>query len=298
MSAPSGSAAVDLSIIVVSHNEGEWLLQTVAGLLAASSARSEIIVVDDASTDGSARVCGARYPGVRVLRSEQRLGVAGARNVGSRAAAGTILVFTDAHVTAPTGWWAPLRAALELPQVGAVGPGIAVMGQPSAVGYGLAWQDAALNVAWLPLRQPTPYAVPLLSGCFLVVRRDAFDRLGGFDAGLRLRGSTDTEFCLRLWTAGYECWLVPAVTVAHLFRTDYPYTVEQAAILHNLLRVGVVHFSEERLRRLTAALSAALEFPAACALLLDGDAWERRAAVQAARRHDAEWFFSRFPGAQ
>ncbi len=281
-------------MIVASHNEGERLQRTIHSLLASIPASSEIVVVDDASTDGSADVFGANYGGVTVLRPGKRLGVAAARNTGARAANGAILAFADAHVETPLGWFAPLRAALEQPQVAAAAPTISVMGNPAGRGYGIGWKDDALNIEWLPLRQAAPYAVPLLSGCFMAVRRDVFDCLGGFDEGLLLRGGTDSEFCLRLWTMGYACWLVPSVEVAHLFHATSPYAVDQAKILHNLLRVGVVHFSEERLRRLTASLTSSAEFAAAFALLLESDAWERRAAVQAARRYDDAWFFRRF----
>jgi GT2 family glycosyltransferase len=170
------------------------------------------------------------------------------------------------------------------------------MGSPDAKGCGVRWKDDALNVEWLPCRGSSPYPVPMVSACFMAARRETFARVGGFDSGLRLRGCTDTELCLRLWTLGLDCVVVPSVEVAHEFRAASPYPVDPRLILHNLLRVGVVHFSEDRLRRLVAALRAERDFAAACALLASSDAWARRGAVRGARRCDDDWFFEQFAG--
>lgn len=293
------AATVDLSVVVVSHNEGERLRQTVDNLRATAPPRSEVIVVDDASSDGSAERLGAQYAGVSVIRPPERLGIAAARNLGAKAARGEILVFCDAHVEAQAGWFPPVQAALQAETVGVAAPAVAVMGSPDAKGYGIRWKDDALNIEWLPRRSDEPYPVPMVSACFMAMRRETFDCVGGFDAGLKLRGFTDTELCLRLWTLGLECVVVPSVAVAHLFRATSPYPVDQRLILHNMLRVGVVHFGEDRLRRLVAALRNERDFAAAYALLTsggDGDAWARREAVRAARRYDDDWFFRKFSG--
>jgi GT2 family glycosyltransferase len=126
------------------------------------------------------------------------------------------------------------------------------------------------------------------------MRRDVFEAVGGFDPGLVIWGMEDAELSLRLWTLGYECALVPAVDVAHLFRPAHPYRVDWEVVLHNLLRVAAVHFGGARIERLVACLTANSAFPAAFARLAAGDAWARRAAFQAERRYDDDWFFRRF----
>jgi hypothetical protein len=88
--------------------------------------------------------------------------------------------------------------------------------------------------------------------------------------------------------------LVPAVDVEHLFRPAHPYRLDWETLLHNMLRVAVVHFGGERTRRMVACLTGNAAFPAAFARLVGSDAWQRRAAVRDARRYDDDWFFRRF----
>jgi hypothetical protein len=163
-----------------------------------------------------------------------------------------------------------------------------------AAGYGFRWKDAALNVEWLGRETEAPHAVPLLPGCFLAIRHDVFARIGGFDNGLAVWGSEDGELCLRLWLLGYECWLTPEVEVAHLFRASHPYRVDWGDVLHNLLRVGVVHFGQARLGRMIDCLGASPGFSRALGTLFEGDACARRAWLRSQRRFDDDWFFQRF----
>ena len=86
-----------VSLIVVSHNEGEWLRKTVNSLAKTIPLRAEIIVVDDKSSDGSIERLVPRSR-VKVLRPTRRLGAARARNFGARRARGRLLVFCDAHI--------------------------------------------------------------------------------------------------------------------------------------------------------------------------------------------------------
>ena len=281
-------------MVVISHNEGAHLRRTVHSLLASLPADGEIIVVDDHSTDSSADGLRTGYDGVRVLRPAERLGAAAARNYGAAQAGGEILVFSDAHVEVPLGWLAPLRTALARPRVGAVNPVVATMGHLESKGYGFRWQDSALNVEWLGPRGDAPYPVPFACSGFLALRREVFEAVGGFDPGLVLWGMEDSELSLRLWLLGYECLLVPSLEVAHLFRDSHPYKVHWEVLLHNMLRVAVVHFGAERTRRVVACLTGNRGFPAAFARLADSDAWTRRGAVRAARRYDDDWFFQRF----
>jgi GT2 family glycosyltransferase len=285
--------SVPVSVVIPSHNEGTQLLETVDCVLENLPVGGEIVVVDDASTDGSADRL--THPSVRVLKPAERLGAAGARNFGAMCAFGEALVFCDGHVRVPSDWADRLLPLLNQPDMGAVAPAISVMGgTPAAIGYGFRWKDPALNVEWLAWQAAEPHPVPLLPGCCLCIRHDVFANVGGFDNGLAVWGSEDGELCLRLWLMGYECWLVPTVEVPHLFRSVHPYRVDWEVVLHNLLRVGVVHFGRDRLQRMIATLAASGGFAGAFATLLEGDAWARRAWLRDRRRHDDDWFFDRF----
>jgi GT2 family glycosyltransferase len=283
----------EISVVIASRNESTYLRSTVAQLQATLPAASEIIVVDDGSIDGSADFLAHASDGIKLLRTEG-LGAIGARNLGAAASRGKIIVFADAHVTPPPGWAEPIIDSLANPEVGAVAPAISVMGDPANKGFGLVWTGSNLQVDWLGQQGRSPYPVALLPGAFIALRREVFEATGGFDEGLVHWGSEDAELSLRLWLLGYELRLVPQVEVAHLFREKHPYQIKWAAVIHNLLRVAFVHFSEERIARVTDSLKHFRDFAPALALIAQSDVWLQRAKIGALRLHDDEWFFNSF----
>lgn len=288
----SNSSSPEISVIIPTLNEGANLERTVASLRQTLPPESEILVVDDGSTDGSTGFL-SRTPEVRWLRTEQ-IGCARARNYGASQARSQVIVFSDAHMTVPNGWWLPLVSALEDPQVGAAAPAITVMGRPDSKGFGLQIKGPDLSVDWLPRWGRSPYPVPVVGGAFLAMRREVFQATGGFDDGMIRWGSNDLELSLRLWLLGYELRVVPQVEVAHLFRSRHPYAVDWTAVLHNLLRVAFVHFSPERIARVTNALKSHKAFAAALALNAGSNVWSRRSNLNNQRCRSDDWYFHSF----
>ena len=281
------------SVIVVSHNEGENLPRTVRALSSTVPETTDIVVVDDWSTDGSADAL-ADDERVRVLRPPQRAGVAGARNFGAAAATGDLLVFADAHVDPVPGWLRPLAAALADPSVAAVAPAISRIEHRSEKGFGFTWRDAGLGVKWLRQQPTRPMPVPFLCGCFLAFRRDDFEAVGGFDTGMLTWGSEDAEICLHLWRRGRRCEVIPQSDIAHLFRPAFPYQVGARETLHNTLRLAIAHFPDRALATVMAKASAFPAFPGAFDAVLDSDVWARRERIASAARHNGDWFLDRF----
>jgi GT2 family glycosyltransferase len=281
------------SIVIISRNEGEYLGRTVQSILAALPPHSEVLVVDDWSTDGSA----ADLPNdnvVRVLRPPKRLGTVRARNFGARHARGQIIVFSDAHVEVPKGWFDPLVAPLATPSVGATGPVISMMYHPAAKGYGLRFRDAALNCEWCECEDPNPHPVPILGAGFFAMRRDVFVAIGGFDAGMILCGMEDPDLDIRLWTFGYECLVVPSVDVSHLFRGEDHWFQDWGAFLHNVMRYATIHFGEKRRKRLIECYSSDESLPEVLTKISASDAWKRRREIQRLRFYDDDWYFKKF----
>lgn len=158
-----------LSFIVPAQNEAELLPATLASIRSAASSTGEsfeLLVVDDASTDGTAEI--ARAAGAHVVSVNLRQ-IAAVRNAGARLATGEILVFLDADTILPGE---TLRAALAALASGAIGGGAR-----------LAFEGlTALWARWLPpLLNPIGQRLRWAPGCFFFVRREAFDAVGGFD---------------------------------------------------------------------------------------------------------------------
>lgn len=291
-----GDYDLRISVILPATNESVMLRRTVEQFVATLPANSEVIVVDNGSTDGCADfLADEPMDNVHLIRSTEPLGVAAARNRGLAEARGEIVVFSDAHIDVPERWWQPLVRTLNLANVGVAAPGIGVMGWPErAASCGQRIADANLQLKWLPRKAAEPYPVPTLGGGFMAMRHETLKVAGAFDEGMPQWGSEDLELCVRYWLLGYEVWVVPEVTVLHYFRKARPYGIHWHLLTHNLLRVALLHFSPQRLARVTSALRNSVRFGAALALAVESDVWQKRADFAARRVRDSDWLFEKF----
>jgi len=281
-----------LGVIVVARNERTHLRRTVENLLDTVPTGTDLLVVDDESADGCCRFLASKRAPARLVRAGG-LGVAGARNLGAARSRGEVLIFCDAHLWLDKDWWRPLAERAADPRTGGASPLIVDADEPRRIGGGLHFEGPALLAGWLAPRK-RPGRVPILPGACLAIRRKRFFEAGGFDGGMICSGGVDNEFCLRLWLLGYEQWVEPSVRVRHLFRTEQPYPVGFDTILHNRLRLALIHFKPARIERVARALCREKHFPAALALTAGTDIAERRSYWAARRIRDDDWFFRRF----
>jgi GT2 family glycosyltransferase len=282
-----------LSVVVIARDEGAELRRTIENLRDTLPGGAEIVALDDGSRDGCARFLGNAAAGVRVVRTGG-LGVARARNLGAGQARGDWLVFADAHIRVSPGWWRPLEALVENPRVAAAAPGVEGMRRGQPAGFGLTFRGPDLNIRWHDMLNPRPFPALILPGCCLAVRRDVFDEVGGWDAGLYGVGGNDNEFCLRLWLLGYRLMVAPGVVIQHRFRKRSRVPVDGPQHLHNLLRTAVVHFKPKRVGRVFAAHQHDRDLGPAVALLTAGDAAARRRELWTRRIRNDDWCFERF----
>jgi GT2 family glycosyltransferase len=284
-----------LSVVIVTYNEAELLRATLEAFWA-TTADAEYVVVDDCSVDGSADFLEReRRSDVTLRRSPRRLGVAAARNLGARVARAPVLVFSDAHVEPQEGWAPAVLDALSEPSTAVAAPAVTdLRPSRSPAGYGFTWTEPSLAARWLTGRPAAASPVPFVSGCFMATPRGMFGSLGGFDEGMHTWGYEDAEYSLRAWLSGYRCVVTPDATVAHRFRSEFSYEVAPATVLHNRLRMGVLHLSAGPLSRLFADARRYAEFPAALEQLMTSDVWRSRDRVRAGRRRSDDWFFDRF----
>jgi hypothetical protein len=296
---PASRRELTLRVIVSQENStADELADTAASILGDVSDADELVIV-------GARAASAPFPEEiarheRVLRTEQADGESfvAARNRAALGCSRDILVFTDANVRAPERWASGLLHPFrEHPDAAAVGPAIADMYRPHLQSFGMMFADAELSPAPLARREQGAYPAPLLPGAFLAVRRSVFERLGGFDAGMRGSGADDLELCLRLWTSGLLCFVAPDVSVAWMD----PFAAGALRVgdywqdlLHNLLRLATVHLSPERLGAFIASASLHPEYGPAAAGLASADLARRRRDVEGTRRYSDDWFFTTF----
>jgi Glycosyl transferase family 2 len=201
-----------ISIIVPVYNNPRDLRSCLAALTAASCPGSEIIVVDDASTDDTPLV--AAQMGVRLLRLARNSGPAAARNHGARHARGDNLFFVDADVVIGPG------AVLRVAQMFDEHPDIAAVfgsydAYPRAKGVVSQYRNLLHHFVH---QHGNPEASTFWAGCG-AIRRSVFEAMGGFDEKRFPRPSIeDIELGYRLRQAGYRILLDKALQGTHLKR--------------------------------------------------------------------------------
>jgi mycofactocin system glycosyltransferase len=174
--------------------------------------RLEIIVVDDGSKKEVARIITSD---ARIVRLENSLGPASARNIGAMKAGGDILAFLDADCTAGEKWLKELIPFFRASSVGAVGGYVDNF-------YKKGWLDryeatfSSLNLGnriILDGKSSSTFYVPTAN---MLVRRDYFMSIGGFQPGMRI--GEDVDFCWRLRDLGRTLLYVPFGRVDHKHR--------------------------------------------------------------------------------
>lgn len=201
-----------ICVVVPARNEEQDLGACLAALMAQEGdpARMEILVVDDASTDGTLEIARrlAGRPGsrVRVIAGPGR-GASAARNAGARAASAPILLFTDADCRPVPGWASALERALEADGVAAV------TGRQASDQRGVVARLVQLEVDEKHRRLRSGRRAMFADTASAGYRADVFRALGGFDEGLRRFEDTDLAF--RLVSAGHAVEIVPGAVVYH-----------------------------------------------------------------------------------
>ncbi|MGH4123595.1 MAG: glycosyltransferase family 2 protein [Clostridium sp.] len=244
---------VDISIIIPCKNEVSNIKWTIDSLLESKNhLKCEIVVVDDASTDGSTEflksyISEDKYKDIILIKTNN-IGAAAARNMGAKVAKGKYLFFFDAHVKVPDMWADNLINTLEKAKASLVAPCIADITDISLAGYGQTWNDE-FKITWFSKKPKEGDEIPLAGGAALGITREAFDKIGGFDHLFQVWGREDEEICLKAWLYGYRMVINPDVIVQHLFRKSHPYKVTLANVTYNTICLACSHFEMERLKK-------------------------------------------------
>jgi glycosyltransferase involved in cell wall biosynthesis len=197
-----------VSIVIPARDAADSIERAVAAALAQQGLDGvpEVIVADDGSTDGTGEA--AAHAGARVIRLDGR-GPAAARNAGAAESRGEALLFTDADCAPAPDWAERLAHAVAYEKVGAAGGGY-LPARGAGLLAGLVDEEIAVRHSRMGVG-----AVRALGSYSLAVRRDVFDRVGGFDESYRRASGEDTDLSYRLLEAGLELRFVPEALVEH-----------------------------------------------------------------------------------
>jgi GT2 family glycosyltransferase len=238
-----------VSVIICTRNRAEELPDAIALLVACGATRggSEVIIVDNASSDGTAEVAAelcANHPGVRVVR-EERPGLSHARNAGARVAVNQQLCYLDDDARPAPGWRESLAWALRVEGVAAAGgPVCGLWPAAREAGWPPPGLEGSLSVldAGDVVRAMNPPEI--VYGANWAIRRDALAATGGFDAHLGYSpdvkiGGEEVAIAWRLYLRRIGATLyVPGAAVGHRIDED---RIRDSYVVERFFKVGIEH---------------------------------------------------------
>ena len=225
---------VDTTIVIVSYNSRELTLRAVAAAREAAVGLDAVIVVaDNGSDDGTPEAVRSVFPGLAVAVYPDNPGYGTALNRAFAAFPAGFLCALNADVLLGAGSLPLLRQFLDQhPEIGLVGPALMdIRGQPQAsckrfptLGFALAEMSALHALfprnSWVQgfyyagQDLSRPVEVETISGSTMLIRAEAFQRIGGFDQGFRMYFE-ETDLCRRLRDAGHGVAFCPQATAVH-----------------------------------------------------------------------------------
>lgn len=230
----AAAIAPDVSVIVVNWNTRDLLRNCLRSIITQTTVPHEIIVVDNASRDGSAEMVRAEFPDITLIANSENGGFAAANNQGLRISRGrTVLLLNpdtlilDGAIDRMLGWLD------RHPGVGCVGcqvlegPGViqrTCFADPTLLNFVIVEFGLMRLAPWVSFFGRSWYTnwdrrserqVDVVSGMFMLVPRTVMDQVGLLDEAFFVYGE-ESDWCRRIRKAGYPCVFTPEAQIVHL----------------------------------------------------------------------------------
>ena len=221
---------MDLSVVIISWNTKGLLMRCLESVLSEGERLSlEILVVDNASSDGSAGMVRDRFPQVHLIANEENVGFARANNQAIDLASGRYILLLNSDTEVCTGaLWTLVEFMDRQPRAGAVGARLLNTDgslQPSCHPMLTPWREfwrllflervkrcATYDMAHWDLQSPR--RVEVIKGACLLSRREALERVGSLDERYFMY-TEEVDLCYRLQAADWELYWAPQARVVH-----------------------------------------------------------------------------------
>jgi GT2 family glycosyltransferase len=243
MDGPQDAAGSLLSIIIVNYNGKKFIPECLESVQQHVHCDHEVIIVDNASADGSAEFIRNEYPDVVLVESHANLGFTGGNNLGARYARGELLLLLN-NDTKLLGSIQPALDRCRMPGVGAVGAHLFYADMRSQISVGYEHSPLRIALSWLGLSKfewlPRVFRraeldagfydrehrdVAWVCGAFLVTPRAVWQRLGGLDDSYFMYVE-DVDYCKQVRLAGLRVDYLPEVHVLHYEGAGKPWLGE------------------------------------------------------------------------
>ncbi len=237
----------ELSIIIISYNTRDLTLECLRSVYAQTSCDFEVLVVDNASSDGSVDAIKVEFPDIRLFAETENHGFGPAHHIAMEHASGAYVLFLNpdtvvlehaldkllafAKATPNAGIWGGRTLFAD----GRINPTSCWHAMST---WSLICQVTGLNriFAKIPVLNPEaaggrlgskPVAVDIVTGCFLLIKAETWFQLGGFNKLYKMYGE-ETDFCLRATkTLGAQPMVTPAATIIHHGGASEPSATEK-----------------------------------------------------------------------
>ena len=226
---------MDLSIIIVNYNVKEFLQNLLHSIdKAAQNISHEIIIVDNASDDGSIEFLQQKFPKVKLIINKENLGFGKANNIGMKAAKGKYLLLLNPDTLLSENLLHEMITFLDrTPEAGMTGCKIlnpdGTLQLACRRSFPGPWTSfckvtglstlfpksklfARYNLTYLDENQT--YEVDAISGSFMMMRREVYEKTGGFDEDFFMYGE-DLDLCYRIQKEGYKVFYVHSAQIIH-----------------------------------------------------------------------------------
>ena len=226
---------MDLSIIIVNYNVKEFLQNLLHSAEKASSRISkEIIVIDNASDDGSVDIIKQKFPTVKLIENKNNIGFGSANNQGLKIAQGKYILFINPDCIVSENTFDKMISFFnEHPDCGLAG--CKILNSDGSLqlacrrSFPGPWTSftkvtglsnlfpgsrifARYNLTYLD--ENKTHEVDAVSGSFMMIKRDAYEKVGGFDDQFFMYGE-DLDLCYRVQKAGFKVYYVPDTQIIH-----------------------------------------------------------------------------------
>ncbi len=289
---------VDLGVVIVTHNSREFLENCLASLNAGGIS-TDVVVVDNSSTDGSVELIRERFPGIRIIANASNRGFAAANNEGFRYVQSRyILLLNPDTVVHGRALESLVSFMAEHPTASAAGPAIRNRdGSPQRTGvrFPSNWNifvealfldrlfsNSRLFGAHKELYEDPAKArqVDYVQGSCLVVRNSVINNTGLLDERFFMYFE-ETDWCYRMKQAGGEIWYSPVASITHFGGDEFAHYDEQrlVAFHQSLMYFYQKHHSKQSrvLLRMILVLRSLIRLAVWTPFLLFGEATSARA---------------------
>jgi GT2 family glycosyltransferase len=218
-----------IATCILNYNGLHWLQQFLPTLLLTTYPQHQLVIIDNASTDGSKEWTISHYPQIQWVELAVNAGYAGGYNQGLKQVKADVFVLLNNDVSVTPNWLEPIAEMfVQNPNIAAIQPKILDFKNPNSFEYAGA-SGGFIDKLGYPFcrgrifntleenkeQYQTPMPIMWATGACFCVRASAYQQAGGLDE-LFFAHMEEIDFCWRLQRLGYQIWAQPKSTVYHV----------------------------------------------------------------------------------